>query len=645
MKSFLKRSIIIIMVLSLINSSLAMNGSVNIIKNVSAATTKKIIINKSIKIKAGQKKKLTVKFKPAKSKAKLIWKSKKPKIASVNSKGVVTGKKKGKTVITATVKSAKKISAKCKVTVKGTAAATKVTASPASNTANPAVTSPSEGQTVSPSPDPQGTVAPTGTPKPRVIITTDGEFDDVNSFIHYILYANNMDFAGIVQTSSYYHWRGNSETGQQGMYGSGKTPNRWPGTEWAYNIIDAYEEVYPNLLVHDPGYPEPDYLRSIYKVGNVDYEGEMDGPTEGSDLIKDCILDDDPRTLFIQCWGGINTLAMALTQIEDEYKYTDSWSDIYDKVTNKVIITACSKQDKTYDNYVAKVWPDIPFIDAECQKAYGYATKDQGSDEMKRCLSSDWMYENIETGHGPILDRYLTWGDGTRLDYEPDSMQYGSNDNLLNNPNAISWVGKGYNRYDFLSEGDSNTFFNLLDFGLSAFTLEEFTYGGYAGRYAKKAVTETDPNSWTLQNDNDNVLGLKGSYPSVMKWIPDIHHDFAARADWCITSNYEDANHRPDISIEEGTAINASAGDTIELHANVSDPDNDNVSVSWWNYQEAGTYKASKALEVEGADTDTATFTIPNDAKSGDTIHIIARAEDDGEHNLVYYQRVIITVD
>ena len=41
-----------------------------------------------------------------------------------------------------------------------------------------------------------------------------------------------------------------------------------------------------------------------------------------------------------------------------------------------------------------------------------------------------------------------------------------------------------YQRYDFLSEGDSPTFFMLLDTGLR--TLEDVTNGGFSGRYAKQ---------------------------------------------------------------------------------------------------------------------------------------------------------------
>ena len=52
------------------------------------------------------------------------------------------------------------------------------------------------------------------------------------------------------------------------------------------NYLDAYAKVYPNLKKHDKTYPTPKYLKSVTKIGNIGYEGEMDNSTDGSDLIK-----------------------------------------------------------------------------------------------------------------------------------------------------------------------------------------------------------------------------------------------------------------------------------------------------------------------------------------------------------------------
>lgn len=74
-------------------------------------------------------------------------------------------------------------------------------------------------------------------------------------------------------------------------------PYRWAGTAWMFRTIDDYEKDYPNLSLHAVGYPMPDYLRSITKIGNVGYKGETETSTEGSELIRKAIPDDDERTL------------------------------------------------------------------------------------------------------------------------------------------------------------------------------------------------------------------------------------------------------------------------------------------------------------------------------------------------------------
>ncbi len=51
------------------------------------------------------------------------------------------------------------------------------------------------------------------------------------------------------------------------------------------------------------------------------------------------------------------------------------------------------------------------------------------------------------------------------------------------------------------------------------------------------------------------------------------------------------------------------------------------------------------SIVIEGSSSETASFKVPEDAKSGDTIHIICEAEDDGAHHLKHYARVIVTVE
>ncbi len=127
--------------------------------------------------------------------------------------------------------------------------------------ANPVDAAESESGETPEEPDASEIVTSTKQEKARTVITTDGEVDDRDSVIRALLYANDMDIAGIVLTSSMYHYAGDEENGVE--------PFRWTGTQWIYDFLDAYEKVYDNLKSHDPEYPEPEYLKSVTRIGNV----------------------------------------------------------------------------------------------------------------------------------------------------------------------------------------------------------------------------------------------------------------------------------------------------------------------------------------------------------------------------------------
>lgn len=276
--------------------------------------------------------------------------------------------------------------------------------------------------------------------------------------------------------------------------------------------------------------------------------------------------------------------------------------------------------------------------------SYAYGWGRMPEDESKATLKGDWMLKNLLRGHGALLDKYVTWGDGTYLEGELPENQFGTDDNLMETWWGAKFMGT-HDRYDFLSEGDSPTFFLLLDSGLRS--LEDLTYGGFSGRYAlnttKKNSKGQQLNYWSPEKDiYVNADGTKTTTESSWKYIDDIQNDFAARADWCITNDYAKANHAPKVSVTEGTDIKASAGETLKLHAIATDSDDDYVTVSWSEYTDASTTET--ALTLKGAASDTISFKIPEGAKAGQKIHLIVQAQDDGEHTLTHYQQVIITI-
>ena len=199
--------------------------------------------------------------------------------------------------------------------------------------------------------------------KPRTIITTDGEIDDVDSFIRMLLYANEYRVEGLVYSSSMWHYKGDGKGTRftsamamtKTMYGE-KTDLRWPGTNWMQELITAYGQVYPNLSTHAKGFPTAQYLSSIIKIGNIDFEGEMENDTEGSNFIKNKLLDNTTEPIYLQVWGGTNTIARALKSIEIDYKNKPNWPNIYKKVSQKAILFTILDQDNTYKTYIAPNW-------------------------------------------------------------------------------------------------------------------------------------------------------------------------------------------------------------------------------------------------------------------------------------------------
>lgn len=400
---------------------------------------------------------------------------------------------------------------------------------------------------------------------------------------------------------------------------------RWPGTTWMQEMIDKYAAIYPNLLRHDKRYPDPGYLKSLVKVGNIEFEGEMAKDTEGSDLIRKVLLDDNKEPVYLQIWGGTNTVARALRSIEDQYKGTTQWKEISKKVSDKAIIYAVLDQDDTYKKYVAPTWPDIRiFYNANQFWNFAYPWPNVVPQPLQKYLRGQWFKENIKFNHGPLLNTYYTWGDGTSIQNDEEHTQ---------GTDTATMKKYQMTQYDFISEGDSPAFLHLVDVGLG--NLNDASYGGWGGRMAQ---SKTTPNRW---EDGDDVMDfnpytnkMDKAYPQT-RWIDAIQNDFAARADWCV-NDFRNANHAPKVTVRSNN-IRAKKGQQVKLTATVNDPDNNNSVVKWWQYFEVDTYQGR-------VDVTDGSFVVPNDARTGDTIHLIAEATDSGSPALRGYQRVIVTV-
>lgn len=502
--------------------------------------------------------------------------------------------------------------------------------------------------------------------KPRTIVTADPELDDNNSMIRFLLHATDFHIDGLVYTSSRFHWKGDGKGTTQFIEGSEYDHlGLGPQTSWRYepderfidDILDAYEESYSNLKVHDPDYPTPEYLRSVTVQGNVEFEGDYSYDTEGSNLIKKNILDDGKGPLFLQAWGGSSSIAAALRSIEDDFKGTAKWDSIYTKVNNKIVLSLSGDQDNAYNTYIAVNWPDAYVQNVRGgmgvydNSAYDYLT------------SPEWTAENLTIG--PMGELVRTWGDGKQMS-PGDVMDYigmykGESVEELADMGYIVWrtpepIGTLY------GDGDSGCFYNLIGNGLRAW--EDPTWGGWAGRWDPKSGTPRSGSpsymAMDIQMLHDRVveasksgepvdmaalfgLGSTGeleedhSFPNL---YPERNRSEAARMKWSVTPKYEDANHYPEL--KGPLHIKAKPGEHIDIDAAATDPDGDKLDLKWW-YFPVGTYRAAE-LSVDSPTTAKTTVTVPGDAKPGETIHFVLQAKDAGYPQLTTYLRTVVTV-
>jgi Protein of unknown function (DUF1593) len=475
--------------------------------------------------------------------------------------------------------------------------------------------------------------------KPRTIVTTDGEIDDVDSFIRMLLYSNEFNIEGLVYSSSMWHYKGDDKGTKfisemdmtKKMYGE-KTSLRWPGVQWMQDLIAAYEQVYPKLSTHAKGFPTATALRNLIKVGNIDFEGDMSKDTEGSDFIKNKLLDDNLQPIYLQVWGGTNTIARALQSIENQYKNTAQWSAIYKKVCDKAIIYAILDQDATYRKYIAVNWKDVKiYYNSHQFWCLAYPWQKAVSPDLHYLLEGKFMGEKIINNHGALTKMYYSYGDGQK--------QVGDDEHVHGDLSKIkSGQWGSFNQYDFLSEGDSPAFLHLVNVGLD--NLANPHFGGWGGRLK---VSKTNPNRWEDGEDvadfNPITKKMDMAYPQI-RWLAALQNDFAARADWCV-NDYTHANHPPSVKLNHSSHLKAKPNQKVKLSGQGFDVDKNNLTYRWWQYQEAGTYQGT--IDIQKNNQSKSFFKMPADIKAGETIHIIIEVTDNGTPQLARYQRVIVT--
>jgi len=445
--------------------------------------------------------------------------------------------------------------------------------------------------------------------KPRVIVLTDieNEPDDTQSMVRFLLYSNHFDVEALIATTSI-HLRDRT------------APER------IRRLVEAYGKVRANLAQHEDGYPEAEFLLSRITTGRPAYgmtavgEG-MDSP--GSERIIEVVDRDDPRPVWVTVWGGPNTLAQALWKVR------------------------ATRSPEDLEKFVAKL------------RVYTISDQDDSGPWLRRTFPS--LFYIVSPGYGHLgAYHHATWsgisGDRFHGRFPGADFAIVSNPWLDEHIRSKGPLGAEYPRIAYLMEGDTPSFLNLIDNGLSV--PERPDWGGWGGRYEfytpRPRKYNPEPELRPFWTDAaDEVPGIDGAChesnkATIWRWRQAFQNDFAARMDWTIKPRGE-ANHPPVARLGHPDRLRARSGERVELSAEgSSDPDGDALQYEWIYYGEAGTLtlatgRSCTPLNIENPRAGKAAFTAPKVSKP-ETMHLILAVTDAGKPPLTRYRRVIVTV-
>ena len=458
---------------------------------------------------------------------------------------------------------------------------------------------------------------------PRLVVLSDigNEPDDQMSLVRLLVYSNQIDIEALVATTS--TWQKNA---------------LHPETMRA--LVEAYGAVRPNLLKHASGWPEAGELGRRIFSGQPAYGMAATGAgrtSEGARALIAAADRDDPRPLWVSIWGGANTLAQALMDVRAARPAAE-----VERLIGKLRVYSISDQDDA-GPWIRREFPSLFYIvlpSTPTSGEYYYATWTG--------ISGDVYYRNSAGA----------------------SFETVTNEWLDANIRSQGPLGKVYPKFAFIMEGDTPSYLNLIDNGLSAWRRPD--WGGWGGRYIWRQPYGETHASWTQGGDEfarvtsqDTVTGADGrEYTSdqatIWRWREAFQHDFAARMSWTV-ADFAHANHNPVVEVngQAGTApimIDAEVGWPVRVDASAThDPDGNTLRYRWFHYPEAGvTGTALAAVTIAGGDGPVATVTptatcrpqwLPGrPCPEAGTAHIILAVTDDGSPSLTSYRRIILRV-
>ena len=436
--------------------------------------------------------------------------------------------------------------------------------------------------------------------KPRLVVLTDIapgniEPDDMESMVRLMVYADQLEIEALITTI-------------------GWNCDPYP-TEWAdslYRVIDAYEQDVWNLMGRSGqrffalkkeqsrqtiGYwPSPAYLRSRVAMGSqhagIARVGEHND-TPGSELIIKLVDEDDPRPIWVACWGGGNTLAQAIWRVKQERS-----KEQLQKFLNKLRVFTITDQDMVYAMRMNRAY-----------SSHQWMRKEFADDLLFIWDESAWLSQNeLGSSHWPQYVQQIQ-GKGH--------------------------LGKAYPTYKWGVEGDTPSFLHILPNGLHDPDHPEQI--GWAGCFNRGICPDSLTTAWTNWQQPQKTISR--GYEE--RFYPAIFNDFAARMQW---AENRKGNRNPVVIVNgrKGTTVmevKARPGKTVTLDASRSyDPDGQQLTFKWWIQKDAGICPESISVDEQG---NRASISLPKEIRNAE-IHVICEVTDDAPIPLCSYRRIII---
>ncbi|RYP52265.1 hypothetical protein DL768_002584 [Monosporascus sp. mg162] len=382
--------------------------------------------------------------------------------------------------------------------------------------------------------------------KSRIFVLSDitNEPDDSMSLVRLLSHADMYTIEGMAAVTS---WWLNATTAPEAMEA----------------IINKYETVRPNLQTHTDGeFPSASYLLPRVKSGAKTYGLEAIDAleaggqiSEGAQLLIDAVVASRER-LYVQVWGGANTLAEALW-----YMRKTRAAHQLSEFISRLSVYTISDQDNT-GQWIRAEFPNLRYI----VSIHGWNQYNQGTwlgiatamptgGPDPSVVSEEWIAENIQIG--PLGEEY---------------------------PDVV-----------YTMEGDTPTILFTMQNGLNV--PEHPEYGGWGGRYVPVTM-----GGQLFANAADAVVGLdnktyQSAQASIWRWREAYQHEFAARMQWTLRARGEaPSTTHPPLVMVNGTCgnvpyeVEAEPGASLTFDAtgtwNQDTNSTDGLEYNWIQYKD-----------------------------------------------------------